>query len=223
VFAYFQKKQMATAALVPELKSTAGIAPFIASVWNMLASASNFGSDYIRWYDDGTGFLVVHGFSEHVLPTYFNTTRFESFCRMITSYAFKQFVDHHGRTHFSHPHFRRDSPTLLTFIDKTWWDSGPPIDDRSSKTLVLSLETKVAKLENDIATLTRRTATMSADIVTLTTCMTTMTELNQRLVQSLGCSPVMPTPAPPQVLSAIVDPLSVRIPMRTATTAAASQ
>jgi hypothetical protein len=109
--------------------NTSSTFTFPAKLHQMVDDAEeNDFSDVVSWNNGGSSFKVHKPteFSDKIMPTYFNQTKYKSFQRQLNLYGFVR--THHGchKGSYSHKNFRRGQPSLsllhrhkLTFAKKT--------------------------------------------------------------------------------------------------------
>jgi hypothetical protein len=77
-------------------------------------------SDVVSWIEGGTMFKVhkTEEFANHVMPCYFNQTRYKSFQRQLNSYRFHRFSAGKNKGTCFHELFMRHKPDLCLHINR---------------------------------------------------------------------------------------------------------
>jgi hypothetical protein len=77
-------------------------------------------SDVVSWLEGGTMFKVhkTKEFADHIMPCYFNQTRYKSFQRQLNSYRFHRFSAGKNKGTCFHELFTRERPDHCTHMNR---------------------------------------------------------------------------------------------------------
>jgi hypothetical protein len=78
-------------------------------------------TDIIAWLSHGRAFIVHNhdAFVEHLMPVYFNQTKYSSFQRQLHMYNFQRITAGQDKGAYHHPHFQRGRPQLCAKMVRT--------------------------------------------------------------------------------------------------------
>jgi hypothetical protein len=119
-------------------------------------------SDVVSWLDGGTMFKVhkTKEFADHIMPYYFNQTRYKSFQRQLNCYRFHRFSAGEYKGTCFHELFVRGKPDLCKQINRVQVSRGCP---GVAQQLSLLLGEDVAPLPNAPRLPRRRIESSEAD------------------------------------------------------------
>ena len=96
------------------------VAPFVSKLHSMLQQEAT-ASPIVSWAHHDTAFVIhdVEALEAHLLPKYFNSTKYKSFQRQLHYFGFRKWTKTMASVcTYSHPHFQRHAIKLMTQIQR---------------------------------------------------------------------------------------------------------